>query len=112
MAPNTTPSSGSASPALSPLDGPVLPLPVHPTAARRPTDYIKVLSPSTTYSDDCITAKFDNRGADVVVDADGSLTITPTVKPFEFRTQRKVPKTGYVAPSPVSAPSTDAPPPG
>jgi len=95
MAPNTTPSSGNASPALSALDMPLASV-VHPTAARRPADTITVQGENTIYSDEYITSKFHNRGADVVVQEGGRYVIKPTVTPFEFRTQRKIPKTGYV----------------
>ena len=95
MAPNTTPSSGNASPTASVIDAPLISA-VHPTAARRPADAITVQSENTVYTDEYITSKFQNRGADVVVQEGGRYTIKPTVTPFEFRTQRKVPKTGYV----------------
>lgn len=65
---------------------------VHPTAARRPQPIV-VQSENTVYSDDHITSKYYNRGADVSV-ANGQFTVTPTVKPFEFQTTRKVAKTG------------------
>ncbi|ETW86153.1 hypothetical protein HETIRDRAFT_471495 [Heterobasidion irregulare TC 32-1] len=95
MAPNTSPSSGNATPDPSVFEAP-LNLPVHPTAARRPADLISVQSQATVYSREFITSKFENRGADVVVQQDGRYVIQPTVKPFEFRTQRKVPKTGLM----------------
>lgn len=69
-------------------------VPIHPTAARRP-EYIKVNSENTTYTDEHITSKYFYRGADVVV-SDGQFNVTPTVKPFEFQTTRKVGRTGYV----------------
>lgn len=90
MAPQSTYSSGCDTP-LSELESF---LPVHPTAARRP-HYITVQSEHTTYDDDHITAKFPNRGAQVVV-SDGQITVTPTMKPFEFRTGRRVGKTGLM----------------
>ena len=95
MAPNTTPSSGNASPTASVLDAPLVSA-AHPTAARRPLDAITVQSENTIYTDEHITSKFLNRGADVVVQEGGQYVIKPTVTPFEFRTQRNVPKTGYV----------------
>lgn len=95
MAPNTTPSSGNASPTPSFLDAP-LTAAVHPTASRRPADAITVQGENTVYSDEYITSKFYNRGADVVVQEGGRYVIKPTVTPFEFRTQRKVPKTGLM----------------
>ena len=96
MAPNTTPSSGNASPNLSALDAPLVSA-VHPTAACRPVDAVTVQGENTVYTDEYITSKFNNRGADVVVQEGGRYVITPTVTPFEFRTQRKVSRTGYVA---------------
>ena len=69
-------------------------IPVHPTSIRRP-NYITVQSENTVYTDNYITAKYISRGADVLV-SDGQFTVTPTVKPFEFQTTRKVGKTGYV----------------
>lgn len=95
MAPNTTPSSGNASPTPSFLDAPLTSA-VHPTASRRPADAITVQGENTVYSDEYITSKFYNRGADVVVQEGGRYVIKPTVTPFEFRTQRKVPKTGLM----------------
>ena len=41
-------------------------------------------------------SKFHNRGADVVIQEGGQYVVKPIIAPFEFRTQRKVPKTGYV----------------
>jgi myo-inositol-1-phosphate synthase len=96
MAPNTTPSSGNASPNLSVLDAPLVSA-VHPTAACRPVDAVTVQAENTVYTDEYITSKFYNRAADVVVQEGGRYVITPTVTPFEFRTQRKVSRTGYVA---------------
>lgn len=87
---NSAYSSGYDTP-LSELESIV---PVHPTAARRP-NYITVQSENTVYTDEHITTKYSYRGADVVV-ADGQFTVTPTVKPFEFQTVRKVSKTGLM----------------
>ncbi|KAI0315166.1 hypothetical protein OF83DRAFT_1174085 [Amylostereum chailletii] len=94
MSPNNA-SSGAVTPAGSVLDAP-LNLPVHPTAARRVPDLITVQSPNTTYTDEFITSRFQNRGADVVVQQEGRYIVQPTVEPFEFRTARKVPKTGLM----------------
>jgi myo-inositol-1-phosphate synthase len=69
-------------------------LPVHPTTARRPT-YLTVQSENTTYTEEYIHAKYINRGASVVV-SDGQFTVTPTAEPYEFQTNRKVGKTGWV----------------
>ncbi|KAH8103479.1 Myo-inositol-1-phosphate synthase [Cristinia sonorae] len=67
---------------------------VHPTSARRPYPVV-VQSESTSYSDEYITSKFTNRGADVVVN-NGQFVVTPTSKPYEFQTARKVAKTGLM----------------
>ena len=69
-------------------------VPAHPTAARRPYSIV-VQSENTSYSDEFITSKFVNRGADVVV-SNGQYIVTPSSKPFEFQTARQVAKTGYV----------------
>ena len=69
-------------------------LPAHPTAARRPYA-ITVQSENTSYSDEFITSKFTNRGADVVVQQEGRFLIQPNQTAYDFRTTRKVPKTGY-----------------
>ncbi|CAL1711718.1 unnamed protein product [Somion occarium] len=69
-------------------------VPVHPTAARRPYPIV-VQSENTSYSDEYITSKFTNRGADVVA-SDGQFIVKPTSKPYEFQTARKVSKTGLM----------------
>ena len=69
-------------------------VPVHPTAIRRPYPIV-VQSENTAYSDEYITSKFTNRGADVAVN-NGQFIVTPTSKPYEFQTVRNVSKTGYV----------------
>ena len=87
-----TPTSGFNTPE-SQLDGPVQSVPVHPTAARRPYGIV-VNSDKTTYTEEFITAKYNNRGAEVVTSADGQITVVPTLKSYEFKTARKVQKTG------------------
>jgi len=77
----------------SQLDGPVPLAPTHPTAARRPYSIV-VNSENTTYSENFITSKYENRGASVVMSADGQVQVVPTVKSYEFRTAKKVQKTG------------------
>ncbi|CDO77593.1 hypothetical protein BN946_scf184936.g18 [Trametes cinnabarina] len=69
-------------------------LPIHPTAARRGNPIV-VQSDLTSYSNDHITSKFTNRGADVTV-VDGQYIVTPTAKQYEFQTARNVPKTGLM----------------
>lgn len=67
-------------------------VPVHPTAAHRPYPIV-VQSENTSYSDEFITSKFTNRGADVAVN-NGQYLVTPTSTTYEFQTVRKVAKTG------------------
>lgn len=69
-------------------------VPVHPTSQRHPHSIV-VQSENTSYSDEFITSRFTHRGAEVVV-TDGQYLVTPTAKPFEFQTARKVSKTGCV----------------
>ncbi|KAF8525788.1 hypothetical protein BU17DRAFT_40963 [Hysterangium stoloniferum] len=89
-----TPTSGFNTPE-SQLDGPLASPPIHPTSARRPYSIV-VNSENTTYTDEFINAKYENRGANVVTSADGQITVVPTVQSFEFRTTRKVQKTGLM----------------
>ena len=73
-------------------------LPLHPTAARR-AHQIVVESENATFSDDFITSKYTDRGADVV-SVNGQYIVKPTARSYEFQTQRKVSKTGYGRPHP------------
>ncbi len=66
--------------------------PVHPTATRRSIPVI-INSPTSQFTDEHITSKFEYRGADVVA-TENSIQVTPTVSNFEFRTERNVQKTG------------------
>ncbi|KAI0785786.1 Myo-inositol-1-phosphate synthase [Abortiporus biennis] len=90
MAPFTSNSSGLNTPEseLESLVG------VHPTAVRRPYSIV-VQSENASYSDEYITSKFTNRGADVVLN-NGQYVVTPSIKPYEFQTVRKVSKTGLM----------------
>ncbi|KAH9935111.1 Myo-inositol-1-phosphate synthase [Epithele typhae] len=58
-------------------------------------DPIVVQSDRTSYSNEYITSKFVNRGADVTV-VEGQYIVTPTEKPVEFQTARQVAKTGLM----------------
>ncbi|KAJ3873923.1 hypothetical protein F5051DRAFT_109271 [Lentinula edodes] len=69
-------------------------LPIHPSAARRP-HAIVVQSENTAYSDEYITAKYENRSAEVTV-TDGQFLVNPTVQSFEFQTKRVPGKTGLM----------------
>ncbi|ESK90565.1 inositol-3-phosphate synthase [Moniliophthora roreri MCA 2997] len=91
MAPNNTSGSSGYNTPDSQLEGV---LPVHPTSARRPHSIV-VQSENTSYSDEYITSKFQNRGADVTI-TNGQYIVNPTVQSYEFQTQRKVSKTGLM----------------
>ncbi|KAJ7218631.1 hypothetical protein GGX14DRAFT_695730, partial [Mycena pura] len=91
MAP-TTRSSGYTNTSDSELESI---LSVHPTAARRP-HYLTVQSENTLYTEDHITAKFVNRGSNVIVESDGQFLVTPTAQTFEFHIKRAVSKTGLL----------------
>jgi myo-inositol-1-phosphate synthase len=67
-------------------------VPVHPTAARRNVPIV-VNSPTSRFTDEHITSTYEYRGAHVVHCPD-SIQVTPNVQSFEFRTERKVSKTG------------------
>ncbi|KAF8207629.1 hypothetical protein K438DRAFT_2013494 [Mycena galopus ATCC 62051] len=69
-------------------------LTIHPTAARRPHSIV-VHSENTLYSEDHITSKYVNRGANVVV-SNGQFTVTPTFQSYEFQTKKVVSKTGLM----------------
>ena len=70
-------------------------LPPHPTAARRPHQIV-VQSENSHFSDEYITSKYTDRGADVVF-VDGQYIVKPTAQSYEFQTRRKVSKTGYAS---------------
>jgi myo-inositol-1-phosphate synthase len=89
MAPNLLPGSSGYNTPTSELESVIQ---IHPTSVRRPYSIV-VKSDNTVYTEDHITAKYSNRGADVVV-SDGQFIVTPTVQSYEFQTTRKVGKTG------------------
>jgi myo-inositol-1-phosphate synthase len=90
MAPTSTNSSGYNTPE-SELESI---LAVHPTSARSFRSII-VQSENILYTDEHITAKYFNRGAEVAV-SNGQFTVTPVAQPYEFQTTRKVGKTGLM----------------
>ncbi|KAF9262546.1 Myo-inositol-1-phosphate synthase [Marasmius fiardii PR-910] len=91
MAPNMTNGSSGYNTPESQLESL---LSVHPTAVRRPYNIV-VQSENTSYSDEYITAKFQNRGANVTI-TDGQFIINPTTDSYEFQTKRNVAKTGLM----------------
>lgn len=66
---------------------------VDPTAARRPVEPITVDSPNLKYTDEALFAKYTYHSTQVKKEGD-RYTVKPVEKPFEFKTVRKVPKTG------------------
>jgi myo-inositol-1-phosphate synthase len=71
----------------------LMPIQVHPTAARR-SYTIQVNSDNVFYTDEHITSSFVNRGASVTTGPNGQLSISPTATPYAFQTERNVQKTG------------------
>ena len=76
-------------------------LPLHPTAARRPHQVV-VDSENAKFSDDFITSKYTDRGADVV-SINGRYIVKPMVMSYEFQTQRRVSRIGYAPHIPIYA---------
>ncbi|GMK55325.1 hypothetical protein CspeluHIS016_0203810 [Cutaneotrichosporon spelunceum] len=78
-------------------NGSVSQVKVHPSARRAPAGgLIKVDSDNTLYEDGGIKARYTDRGADVVKDADGRLKVTKTEKTFEFYTKSNVGRVGLM----------------
>lgn len=69
---------------------------VDPTSARRPVEPIHVQAPNVTYTRDHITSTYVHNKTEVTKGEDGSYRVRPTEHVYEFKTERKVPKTGYV----------------
>lgn len=66
---------------------------VDPTSVNRGSDQVKVNSANVTYTEEHIQTKYNYHSTQVKV-VDGKYEITPLNKEYEFRTERKVPKTG------------------
>ncbi|GAA5951927.1 hypothetical protein JCM3765_005143 [Sporobolomyces pararoseus] len=73
---------------------------VDPTSARRPVEPIQVTSPNLTYSEEELLAKYTFHSSAVKKSVDGNGQVKYEVKPvekeLEFKTLRKVPKTGLM----------------
>lgn len=94
----TTTTNGSSrasrsAPTTAGLYAPLKPQVVDPTAARRPAEAVTVNSPNLTYTDNEMIAKYIFHATEVVKDGD-RYKVKPVEKSFEFKTDRKVPKTG------------------
>ena len=68
---------------------------VDPTAARRATDLVRVNAPNVTYTEDFIASSYKYTDTEVTVD-NGVYNVQPKEVNYEFKTARKVPKTGCV----------------
>lgn len=84
---------------LAPLaNGAIAQQPVDPTAARRPAESVQVESPNLTYTDEALLARytFHSTSVDKQVDGQGHVKYhaRPVERQLEFKTGRKVPKTG------------------
>lgn len=66
---------------------------VDPTSVNRGPDTVKVNASNVTYTEEHIQTKYNYHSTQVKV-VDGKYEITPLNKEYEFRTERKVPKTG------------------
>ncbi|KPV73488.1 uncharacterized protein RHOBADRAFT_38054 [Rhodotorula graminis WP1] len=81
-------------------NGAIAQQPVDPTAARRPTESIHVESPNLTYTDDALLSRytFHSTAVDKQADAQGHVkySVRPVERELEFKTGRKVPKTGLM----------------
>lgn len=69
--------------------------PVNPTAARHEANPIRVQSDRINYSDAHITAQYEYQNTHVERKGD-EFVATPFKQEFEFRTERRVPKTGLM----------------
>lgn len=72
------------------------PILVDPTAERRPVESITVESPNLVYTDAALLAKYTFHSTQVQREEGGRFTVKPVEKVLQFKTERKVPKTGSV----------------
>jgi myo-inositol-1-phosphate synthase len=68
-------------------------LPVDPTAARRPIEPITVDTPNLVYTAEALLAKYTFHSTEVKRVGE-RFEVKPTEKSLQFKTDRKVPKTG------------------
>ena len=64
--------------------------------AQSPKDLFTVNSPNVSYTDDHIKSKYVYRTTTVTKSADGKLTATPKETNYDFKVDRKVPRTGMM----------------
>ncbi|KAK4050764.1 Myo-inositol-1-phosphate synthase [Microbotryomycetes sp. JL221] len=68
---------------------------VDPTSARRPVESVEVESDNLTYTDEALLAKYVYHSNQVKKQGD-KYKVKPVEQTFEFKTMRKVPKTGLM----------------
>lgn len=66
------------------------------TSTPAPKELFTVNSPNVTYTDDQIKSKYTYRTTAVTKSGDGKLTATPKETIYDFKVDRKVPKTGMM----------------
>lgn len=74
--------------------------PIDPTAARRPVGAVEVNSENLTYTEESLYAKYSFHSTNVKkVETEGGVKyeVKPVERLLEFKTERKVPKTGCVS---------------
>lgn len=59
-------------------------------------DNYEVKAPNVQYTEEHITSSFNYQGTSITPGDDGKWSVTPTNTPFEFKTDRKVPKVGVM----------------
>lgn len=67
-----------------------------PTAAAPAGDLFQVNSPNVVYTDESIQSKYTYRTTSVTKGQNGKYTATPVEKVYDFKVDRKVPKTGMM----------------
>ncbi|GAA6013649.1 hypothetical protein JCM10207_004802 [Rhodosporidiobolus poonsookiae] len=97
---HTVSTTAAAAASLPVLGGSIPAQPVDPTAERRLVEAVEVDSPHLTYTDEALLARYTFHSASVnkVTTAEGQTKykVTPVEKQLEFKTERKVPKTGLM----------------
>jgi myo-inositol-1-phosphate synthase len=101
LAASVTPVLNDVRPSVSQLTGGIPPQPVDPTAERRLVGAVEVDSPDLTYTDEALYAKyaFHSTAVKKTTTQEGQLKyeVKPVERLLEFKTERKVPKTGCVS---------------
>jgi hypothetical protein len=59
----------------------------------------QVQSDDVSYESDCIRSRYEYRDTSAELTEDGTWTVRPSTSTYEFRTQTRLPKLGYVSKS-------------